>query len=218
MLPDAQLNLLEQFHRWSPTDQLLFIQLSSGVIGVHEKIGEIHHILGECLKEGDPLDSPILQETIEEIRLCLDRLEKTLKSENIAEERKVLAEEPLYTPAAFCKEYGLKILNPDGWRGEHSRPISDPISFREFVNRFALSTVNLNWSLRFKARFQECCAPDTFFEEYAKIKQQSGEITEEDLGYKISSPSYSRSCSNCGQAIHQSNSVGIVLVVLLLLS
>jgi hypothetical protein len=44
------------------------------------------------------------------------------------------------TPAAWCDQYGLDVLDPDGWRRDHA-PWAEPVTLPEFWRRFTASTV-----------------------------------------------------------------------------
>jgi len=46
----------------------------------------------------------------------------------------------LKTPDEWCGIQGVQILDPDGWRGRHGRPWTDPISLAEFRERLATCT------------------------------------------------------------------------------
>ena len=46
------------------------------------------------------------------------------------------------TPAEWQKKAGYRIDDPDGWRGEHGKPWSEPITWEEFTQRAMLSTID----------------------------------------------------------------------------
>lgn len=48
----------------------------------------------------------------------------------------------LKTPNTWCRELGITVLDPDGWRGYDYRPWGDPITREEFERRAAVSTCN----------------------------------------------------------------------------
>jgi len=45
------------------------------------------------------------------------------------------------TPARWCAHYGVRIIDPDGWRGRDPRPLDQPVALAEFYRRFARCTV-----------------------------------------------------------------------------
>jgi len=88
-------------------------------------------------------------------------------------------ERRLFTPKELCEEFDLEIIDANGWKGEWERPFSEPVSIREFVNRFGESTILLNWSKRFKQTFDEHYDPANFLEEYNYQHPKSPELEPE---------------------------------------
>lgn len=47
----------------------------------------------------------------------------------------------LKTPDEWCQIKGLRVMDPDGWRGQHASHWSNAITEAEFDERAAMSTV-----------------------------------------------------------------------------
>ena len=47
----------------------------------------------------------------------------------------------ILTPDEWSAVLGVRVVDPDGWRGHNGRDWTDPISLREFVKRCWPSTV-----------------------------------------------------------------------------
>lgn len=51
----------------------------------------------------------------------------------------------LRTPAEWCAEYGIAVLDPDGWRGAGGReaePWEEPVTLAEFAERVWVCTID----------------------------------------------------------------------------
>jgi hypothetical protein len=44
-------------------------------------------------------------------------------------------------PVDWCDILGVRVIDPDGWRGSRAKPYEDPLPMREFVNRCFSSTM-----------------------------------------------------------------------------
>ena len=49
----------------------------------------------------------------------------------------------LRTPTDWCMTLGVRILDPDGWRGAGGRPWKDPITEDEFRDRLRVCTIDV---------------------------------------------------------------------------
>jgi hypothetical protein len=45
------------------------------------------------------------------------------------------------TPQEWGKLLDVEIIDPDGWRGRDSKPLTEPIGLQEFINRLSESTI-----------------------------------------------------------------------------
>lgn len=48
----------------------------------------------------------------------------------------------LRTPAEWCDEFGVSVIDPDGWRGDLSLPWETPITETDFWRRAMVSTLS----------------------------------------------------------------------------
>lgn len=45
-------------------------------------------------------------------------------------------------PARWCELLGVKVIDPDGWRGKNGRPLEDKIGLPEFMQRIYQCTIS----------------------------------------------------------------------------
>ena len=48
------------------------------------------------------------------------------------------------TPDEWCSQYGLHILDPDGWRGTMYLPWETPLTIIDFAGRYSHCTVDIS--------------------------------------------------------------------------
>jgi hypothetical protein len=51
--------------------------------------------------------------------------------------------EPELKPFAWCEQYGIEIMDPDGWRMANSPDWNTPIKREDFLFRMGISTIRI---------------------------------------------------------------------------
>lgn len=50
------------------------------------------------------------------------------------------------TPREWGKEFGIEVMDPDGWRGADSKDFGTPLSLEEYSRRLMISTIQIKGS------------------------------------------------------------------------
>jgi hypothetical protein len=50
------------------------------------------------------------------------------------------------TPEQWCAEYGIRILDPDGWRSKDAPDWTEPLTLAEFYDRAVQCTASADWT------------------------------------------------------------------------
>lgn len=84
-------------------------------------------------------------EEISQLRKVAPAAADFLESVKPVERRERIAKAPEQavkrTPEEWCEQYGVDILDPDGWRGKNDPPWTEPITLADFYDRALHCTV-----------------------------------------------------------------------------